>query len=509
MDESPSRLPMPSQIPKKDGAKRRSMLLPPGTISGGLKKGVLSPTEEDPPKRRPMTMFGAPSALQSTKEEEVVATGGGDEDSRLPSPESKEAARASAHAALMGGTKPPAAMTAAPKSGIARSSSIRAPGTSRIGTSRPIEQPRATRSSARPVSMIKESTSRPVSVASTASKSSAEAPPTTSTSRLRAPAANSTGLRRSNTTTTAAARHSRTQSAAAPTSNAAQPRNDVRRHPTISEGSSEVKSQLHRPAFSTLQQHYSPKKNLAPKPASSTLIHSAQVDTSSSLSLETQFLQTRLLQLSLLHKQAEPTYQAWTKSARRALKHKFTDVAAEYEVVQQKEKEVRRRKNAAALKEWCHGDFALLGENINTLSNIVNEVMALLDENGGRVYAALEIFEAWITWVEAIYSNRDNHAHRNSEFIDGLGESWKAEVASLIRKLQALSRQIDGLGRMNHCGEGSSLVAVIRNMNGLTKGAVEELRLVEGLEAEVVRKEGRWVDEQVGGMMSDINALLA
>jgi len=137
--------------------------------------------------------------------------------------------------------------------------------------------------------------------------------------------------------------------------------------------------------------------------------------------------------------------------------------------------------------------------------------MALLDENGGRVSQALEIFEAWITWVEAIYQGREHQGRRHAEFIDGLGEGWKSEVASLVRKLQGLSRQIDGLGRFDGCAEAgeSSLSEVVRNLKALTRGAVEELTLVESLEAEVVRKEGRWVDEQVGGMMADINALLA
>lgn len=280
---------------------------------------------------------------------------------------------------------------------------------------------------------------------------------------------------------------------------------DVRRHPTISEGTTEIKSQLHRPAFNTMQQHYSPKKNLAPKPPSSSLIHSQAVETGSSLGLETQLLQTRLLQLSILHRQAEPVYQTWQKSARRALKHKFTDVAAECEVVRAKEKDLRKRNNTAALKEWCKGDIALLGENIANLSSVVSEVMSLV-EDGGRVHQALEMFEAWITWVEAIYQGREQQGRRHTDFIEGLGDGWKSEVSALVRKLQGLSRQLDGLGRM---AEGSSLHDIVSGLRALTRGAVEELRAVEGLEAEVVKREARWVDEQVGGMSAEIEALLA
>jgi hypothetical protein len=253
-----------------------------------------------------------------------------------------------------------------------------------------------------------------------------------------------------------------------------------------------------------LQQHYSPKKNLAPKPASSTLIHAQAADTASALSLDTQLLQIRLLQLSILHRHAEPTYQAWERSAKRKLKHKFTDVAAECEVVRQKEKDWRRRINTNALKDWCKGDLGLLAENVTTLSNVVNEVMQLV-EDGGRVQQAIEIFEAWITWVEAIYQSRDRQ-RSHSEFIEGLGDGWKSEVAALMRKLSNLGRQLDALGKVE---QGSSLHETLSGFRALTGGAVEELRVVEALENEVVKRERSWVDEQIGGLEGGIDGLLA
>ena len=150
----------------------------------------------------------------------------------------------------------------------------------------------------------------------------------------------------------------------------------------------------------------------------------------------------------------------------------------------------------------------MLGELVNTLSSVLGEVMRLLDEEGGRVNQALEIFEAWITWVEAVYAGREQQGRRHAEFIDGLGDGWKAEVASLIRKLQGLVRQLDGLGRVEECGKESSLVEMVDGLKALTRNAVEELRLVDRLEAEVVKREARWVDEQVADMVGDVDALL-
>lgn len=177
--------------------------------------------------------------------------------------------------------------------------------------------------------------------------------------------------------------------------------------------------------------------------------------------------------------------------------------------MRQKEKEWRRRINTAALKEWCKGDYGLLGEHIATLSIVLGEVFQLV-EDGGRVHQVLEIFEAWITWVEAIYQGREQQGRRHADFVEGLGEGWKSEVGVLVRKLQGLVRQLDGLGRVEDRAEGgSSLVEVVSGLKTLTSGAVEELRLVEGLEGEVVKREGRWVDERIGSLGGEIDALLA
>lgn len=193
------------------------------------------------------------------------------------------------------------------------------------------------------------------------------------------------------------------------------------------------------------------------------------------------------------------------KDARRKLRAKFTDVAAEAGIVAGKERDVRRRLNTAALKTWGKGDMALLGENVAQLSGVLGEVLALV-EDGGRVHQALEMFEAWIAWVEAIYRGREARGTRDVEFVEGLGEGWRGEVNVLVRKLQGMARQVAGLGKVEG---GSSLQEILEGVGQLISGSVEELRAVEALEREVVGREGRWVDEQVAGIGAEIGALLA
>jgi hypothetical protein len=150
--------------------------------------------------------------------------------------------------------------------------------------------------------------------------------------------------------------------------------------------------------------------------------------------------------------------------------------------------------------------MSLLGENVALLSTVLGEVLSLV-EDGGRVHQSLEMFEAWIAWVEAIYGGREARGTSNIEFVEGLGEGWRGEVNVLVRKLQGLARQVDALGDAGE--EGSSLAEILGALGTLTRGAVEELRAVEGLEREVVGRERRWVDEQVANIGGEIGALLA
>src|ERR1700761_8394068 len=117
---SPTRLPVPShssQLPKADGSRRRSLLLPKGTMVAAAQRGALSPTKNS--KQRAMTMYGA-GDMQSLAA--LSAQFAADSDtSRASSPEMKDA-RAAAHARLTGYTK---STDTKSKIGLGRSQSVR------------------------------------------------------------------------------------------------------------------------------------------------------------------------------------------------------------------------------------------------------------------------------------------------------------------------------------------------------------------------------------------------
>jgi hypothetical protein len=221
------------------------------------------------------------------------------------------------------------------------------------------------------------------------------------------------------------------------------------------------------------------------------------VDATSTLSLDVQLLQARLFQLSILHRDSESTEKSWEDDARRKLHRKFDDVAKKCESVQETERGVRQNVNVNALKEWGAGDAGLLAENVQLLASVVEEVMVLVEEDG-RVYGVLSIFEEWMTYVNNIWQIRQSAPSRGeTEFIEGLGEKWRAECRALMRRLGALGRVLDGLERAQ---EGSSLYSVMENVRKLRSGAVEELKTVLSIEEDIVKREKVWVDEMIGGL---------
>ncbi|KAF2435459.1 hypothetical protein EJ08DRAFT_338623 [Tothia fuscella] len=486
---SPTRLPMPaSSIPtnitqpakaKANASKRRSLLLPPGSLMAASQRNSTLAPPEAPTASRPMTMFEGD--MQSLAAEE-------------------EDARAAAHARLTGESSATTTNNnARSRVGLPRSQSMRKAGPA-VDTTRSLRSAHGRNTSnmsgsgypSRPLSTLSETKrpSRPGSVASTASAKSptdnSMPPPRT---KLPSSVNSSTSLRRTaSTASNTSTKHTRTQSAlptSANRSSIALPRpTDLRRRPTFEDG---------KPAFSTLQQHFSPQKNTAPKPASSSLIHArSNVETTATLSLDTQFLQARLLQLSIMHQQSGVTLHKWEDDARRKLHRKFDSVVAKCDSVQQMETRNRKLANVDALREWGAGDSGLLAENVQVLAGVVTEVMQLV-ESEGRVQGILDIFSEWIQWVGTIWESRE---HSNSqaevEFIEGLGEPWRAEVRALIRKLGNMGRVLDGLERPK---EGSSLGSLVDGVVRLVAGVLEELKVVLKLENEGVEKEKRWVDE--------------
>ncbi|KAH7052243.1 hypothetical protein B0J12DRAFT_571847 [Macrophomina phaseolina] len=255
-----------------------------------------------------------------------------------------------------------------------------------------------------------------------------------------------------------------------------------------------------KPAFSTLQQHYSPKKTLEPKKATSTFFHAPSVSTGGADALwgEALALQTELLQLHLLHEAAAEVQAEWERSAEHALRLQFYEVATAHHNMRKNESEVQELVNVHALQEWKSGSATSgLAENIQLLGPLLNELRALTD-SGGRHTRAVQEFEEWAARAEQVWAGRE--AGQRVEVVSRLGDAWKVEVGALLRKETALAREAEGLAE---AAAGSSIRAVVDGSRALVAGMVEELQLMRRVEVLVGEDEARFVESGLQGIAAE------
>lgn len=264
---------------------------------------------------------------------------------------------------------------------------------------------------------------------------------------------------------------------------------------------SEEPKKANRPAFSTLQQHFTPRK--VGKAPTATFINPAPQTVLQSLSPEAISLQSELLQLHLLHQSSAETYRCWEISAKRKMRTKFEEVASLYQVMLDSERTAQEQKNLQSLLEWsASGSSAGLVEYIQVLSEPLHELPSLV-ESGGRLQRLVKEFEHWSSWVQEIRSARQGPHGAKAALgtIEGLGDSWKAENAALIRKLTAFARDLDRLALPT---PGSSIACIVEACKAILHGILDELQTMQKIETEVVSREKDWVEDRLRLIARDV-----
>ncbi|CEI39102.1 hypothetical protein FVEN_g10703 [Fusarium venenatum] len=260
-----------------------------------------------------------------------------------------------------------------------------------------------------------------------------------------------------------------------------------------------------RPAFSTLQQHYSPAKSSAPKPLTSTFLappSPSKLPANVAASAETSRLQTELLQLHLLHRDAPAVDAAWRASAERKLGEQFSNLAAESKQVDDHEKAEVEKENILALRKWAVGGG--LEERIQVLDSVMSGLWAL-EEPGGRYARAVRRFERWVEGMCEIEEARREGGALLQEsdvlFIGELDSAWKDECAGLVRRLDTLNRQLSQLGDFpaenqeeDDTKERSSLQRMVEGSRELVHGMLTELNVMEDIERDALAREDDWIE---------------
>ncbi|KAH0596287.1 hypothetical protein MHUMG1_06148 [Metarhizium humberi] len=261
-----------------------------------------------------------------------------------------------------------------------------------------------------------------------------------------------------------------------------------------------------RPAFSTLQQHYSPAKSQAPKPLTSAIIappSPSKLPANIAASAETSRLQAELLQLHLLHRDAGAVQAQWHASAEAKLGARFEELGRESGRVSERERFAAESDNILALRRWARSGRYGIEDKIQSLDEILTGLWTL-SEPAGRYARVVKRFERWADHMcDAEEARHDIgrmlvHGH-DSLFIGELDATWREECAGLTRRLEtwrARLAEIDDLPTQEGVAtaEASSLGRMLAGAGNLVHDMLTELHAMEEIEQLALAREDEWIE---------------
>ncbi|TDZ31286.1 hypothetical protein C8035_v001778 [Colletotrichum spinosum] len=280
---------------------------------------------------------------------------------------------------------------------------------------------------------------------------------------------------------------------------------------------------LLKPAFTTLQQHYSPAKNLAPKPSTASILappSPSKLPTNVALSAETSRLQTELLQLHLLHRDLPSVTSQYHASAKSTLAARHSALAKSSRDLVSLESQAAEHRNVAALHKWASsssssssaapGRGGALEHKIQHLDALLTTLWSL-DAPGGKHHRLVRLFERWAATLPDLETARDKadsqadpsallDANLDVRFVGGLDARWKEECAALVRRLEGWDRQLRDLEYTGEeetdeggAAQVSSLKRMLDGCGSLVRDMLAELAVMEEIEKAAVERETEWI----------------
>jgi hypothetical protein len=222
------------------------------------------------------------------------------------------------------------------------------------------------------------------------------------------------------------------------------------------------------------------------------------------ISAETAKLQNELLQLHLLHKDADFVGNEWRSSAKRKLGARFQSVVAKHDELVHLEVEETGKINAAALKKWQDKGIPGWGleEKIQMLDEVVTGVWNL-GESGGKYARAVRKFERWLSRSQDILEARVHDEGLKDDqviFLEELDAGWKDDCLIVGRKLEIWKNHLKDLGSPD---SGSSLATVVEGCQRLVRGMQTELNVMAQIERDAVRMEVDWIKSMNDDVLDD------
>ena len=255
-----------------------------------------------------------------------------------------------------------------------------------------------------------------------------------------------------------------------------------------------------RPAFSTLQQHFTPRK--APKALTSTFLAPPVRDTEAEkASAEILGLQAELARLHLLHRSSEEVQRAWNESAKYHLQLQFDEVSRLCSDIAELSSSQRRLHNYPALLDWSQsGSKVEFTERLQILSHSLTDLGNLLNSNS-RYKRVTTTFEEWFDRASLILQSRKTAEDGSIDFIEEIGDGWRAEVSSMNKKMTTISRELDRLGKPR---ADSTLGRIVGLLRGASKRMLEELETIKAIESAMMASEAEWVHKEASRVVLEM-----
>ena len=257
-----------------------------------------------------------------------------------------------------------------------------------------------------------------------------------------------------------------------------------------------------RPAFSAMQQHFSPKKSIQPDASdlSSQTASKGEIPSTGVFQL-----QMELAQLHLLHRSSLSVQSEWEKSAKELFEHQFNALYERHTELKEVAQQQQWLVNQLSLFEWAQGrSGAQIGESVLLLSHKISDVCSLLDPDGKYTHI-LEVFESWFAQALRVREQRESGTQRigrKLDFIEGIGDGWKAEAMVLEREMTYSARDLKSFGEVRRA---SDLCRVLSMYRKLMIGLLEELDLIQWIENEVMTQESSWIESTIRSLASNVS----
>ena len=252
-----------------------------------------------------------------------------------------------------------------------------------------------------------------------------------------------------------------------------------------------------RPAFSTMQQHFTPKK--APKALTASFLtqpSNRELDIEKA-SAETASLQAELARLHLLHRESAAVQRSWNASAQYHLKEQFDMISKQNDRVKELTNYHRILTNHPALADWSQGASSVeFAEKLRILSLSILEISNFMSHES-KYNHMLRSFETWFGRATRILESRETANEDTGNgvgFIEDLGDAFKIDIASMERKLAVISRELNKLERPQ---DGSTLDRVLRLLSRATSSLLEELEAISAVADTIMVFDAEWLREEV------------